>query len=293
MNRQQSNKVVDGIQPLSVLTKIDTHNQEDILNKMTALNNELVNTQRTLVKQNGEISRLNKKLLIVNTDLEQFTYVASHDLKEPLRAIVSFMGLLKTKYADDLDDKAKTYIDFAIDGGKRMQKLITDLLELSRTSRQGSAKSAESFGAMLSEAKQNLYKLIRDNDAEIIIQAELPTLKVIRTDIVCLFQNLMGNAIKFRKKEFTPVVIVRAYEKEADWLFSIENNGIGIADGNLEKIFEMFGRLHTKKEFEGTGIGLAICKKVVEFHGGKIWAESEEGKGSTFYFTISKNMPST
>ncbi|MEP7108976.1 MAG: ATP-binding protein [Ferruginibacter sp.] len=293
MNKQQSNKTGDGTKSLNALTNMDRCKQEDALNKMTELNNELVNTQRILAKQNAEISRLNQKLLTVNTDLEQFTYVASHDLKEPLRAIIGFMELLKTKYGDDLDDKGKTYFDFAIDGGKRMQKLITDLLELSRTSRQNSAKSVESFSVMLSEAKQNLYKLIRDNEAEIIIQAELPTLKVIRTDIVSLFQNLLGNAIKFRKKEISPVVIVRAYEKEVDWLFSIENNGIGIDDSKLEKIFEIFSRLHTKKEFEGSGIGLAICKKVVEFHGGKIWAESEEGKGSTFYFTISKNIAST
>jgi signal transduction histidine kinase len=223
-----------------------------------------------------------------NNELEQFAYVASHDLKEPLRMVTSFIGMLKNKYGYQLDAKAHTYIDFAVDGSKRMQQMIADLLELSRTASQDGVRELINLNDILNEVKQNIHKLIEENSAEIITKTELPVLTVYRADILRLLQNLLSNAIKFRKKEINPVIVVSMTEKEKEWLFRIEDNGIGIEPDKFEKIFEIFSRLHSQESYEGTGIGLAICKKIVERNGGKIWLESEEEKGSVFYFTIKK-----
>ncbi|KAA9040852.1 GHKL domain-containing protein [Ginsengibacter hankyongi] len=260
---------------------------EAILNDMTTLNNELVNTQRKLAKQHAEIVELNKRLNEVNTELEQFTYVVSHDLKEPLRMITGFMGLLKSKYGAELDEKALSYISFAIDGGKRMQKMISDLLELSRTGRQNGVKELVNLDDILKDVQQNIFKLIEETHARITIESSLPVLAVSRGDINRLFQNLLSNAIKFGPKE-NKTVGIYAHEKDDSWQFAIRDNGIGIEEENFEKIFEIFTRLHSKDAYEGTGIGLAVCKKIVESHGGKIWVTSQKGKGSTFHFTLSK-----
>lgn len=255
---------------------------------MTVLNNELVNTQRLLMKQNTEINRLNKQLQFINADLVQFTYVVSHDLKEPLRMVTSFMELLKSRHGYALDEKAKVYINFAVDGGRRMQKMIDDLLELSRIGRENSVKEFTDINAIVKEVKENILKLTEETGAEIIIKTELPFLSVYRSDIVRLMQNLISNAIKFRKKDIPPVIYVNAKEEKDGWLFSIEDNGIGIEKEKFEKIFEIFTRLHARESYEGSGIGLAVCKKVVQHHGGTIWVESEEGIGSTFYFKLLK-----
>jgi light-regulated signal transduction histidine kinase (bacteriophytochrome) len=261
---------------------------QHILNEMTVLNNELVNTQRTLVKQNTEIARLNKQLQITNNDLVQFTYVVSHDLKEPLRMVTSFMELLKRKYGSALDEKGQVYINYAIDGGRRMQKMIDDLLELSRMGRKDSMKELTDINDIVKDVKENILKLTEDTGSEIIIKTELPVLSVYRSDIIRLVQNLLSNAIKFRKKEISTVIYLDAKEEKDAWLFSIEDNGIGIEKEKFEKIFEIFTRLHSNQTYEGSGIGLAVCKKVVAHHGGRIWVESEEGKGSTFYFSLLK-----
>jgi signal transduction histidine kinase len=225
-----------------------------------------------------------------NNELEQFAYVASHDLKEPLRMVTTFMGSLQNKYSSQLDERARTYIGFAIDGGKRMQKMIDDLLELSRTARLDKVKEAADLAEILEEVQQNIAQLIEDTGARVIVKARLPVLAVYRAGISRLWQNLLINAIKFRKKEVPPVVKISAAEREGDWLFSIEDNGIGIEPEYFEKVFDIFTRLHAQQTYEGTGIGLAICKKVVEQHGGSIWVTSEEGKGSIFYFTIKKQQ---
>jgi signal transduction histidine kinase len=239
-------------------------------------------------KQQQSLQQAMVMLQQKNNELEQFAYVASHDLKEPLRMVISFMGLLKEQYGPELDEKANTYIGYALDGGKRMQKMIADLLELSRTAHHNAVKEWVNLGVILVEVKQNIFQLIEESKAEIIIKADLPLLAVYRVDITRLLQNLLSNAIKFRKKETNPVIHFDTTEKEEGWLFSIQDNGIGIKKEKFEKIFEIFTRLHSQETYEGTGIGLAVCKKVVEHHGGKIWVESEEGNGSTFHFIIQK-----
>ncbi|MEO8415721.1 MAG: ATP-binding protein [Ginsengibacter sp.] len=272
----------------SEIAKSDFSNDEDLFNKMMELNNELVNTQRILFKKNEEISGLNKKLTAANVNLEHLMYVVSHDLKEPLRMITSFMSLLKNKYSQILDEKANTYIGFAVDGGKRMQEMITDLLELSHTASHNNQRKLVDLHELFNEAHQNLFNPIKESEAEIVIEGELPGLVVNQTDIIRLFQNLVGNAIKFKKIGTVPEIILKVVENQDEWLFSVQDNGIGIPATKFEKIFEIFGRLHSKDEYEGTGIGLASCKKIVEGNGGKIWLESEENIGSTFYFTIPK-----
>jgi len=259
-----------------------------ILNEITALNNELVNTQRMLMKQNAEIAGLNKQLQFINADLVQFAYVVSHDLKEPLRMVTGFMELLKSKHGHALNEKGRAYVDFAIAGGKRMRKMIDDLLELTRIGRENSVKEFADIHDIVKEVKENILKLTEDTGAEIIIKTALPVLPVYRSDIIHLLQNLMSNAIKFRKKDIPPVIYLDAKEERDAWLFSIADNGIGIEKEKFEKIFEIFARLHAKESYEGSGIGLAVCKKVVQHHGGTIWIESEKGKGSTFYFTLLK-----
>ncbi|MBX2939426.1 MAG: GHKL domain-containing protein [Ferruginibacter sp.] len=261
---------------------------EYLLNEITVLNNELVNTQRMLVKQNIEITRLNHQLQLTNADLIQFTYIVSHDLKEPLRMVNSFMELLKNKHGHTIGEKGQMYINLALDGGKRMQKMIDDLLELSRIGRDNSVKELTDLNEVVKIVKENILKLIEETKAEIILGTTLPVIPVYRSDMIRLIQNLLSNAIKFRKKDTIPVIYIAAKEEKDIWVFSIEDNGIGIDKEYFEKIFDIFTRLHTKESYEGSGIGLAICKKLVQYHGGNIWIESTKGKGTTFYFTIQK-----
>jgi signal transduction histidine kinase len=254
---------------------------QETLDKEKLLKQQLHTQQQSLQQA---LTMLEQK----NNELEQFAYVVSHDLKEPLRMVTNYMDLLKMKYGKQLDEKANTYIHFAMDGGIRMEKMIADLLELSKTACQGVTKELVDLNEILTEVEQNIFKLIEENSAQIIKKTELPVLAVYRPYTISLLQNLLSNAIKFRKKETNPVVVVSATEKEYDWLISIEDNGIGIREEKFETIFEIFTRLHSRESYEGTGIGLAICKKIAEMNGGRIWLESEEGKGTTFHFIIKK-----
>jgi signal transduction histidine kinase len=254
---------------------------QETLDKENQLKLALSIQQQSLQKALGLVQQK-------NNELEQFATVASHDLQEPLRMVTSFMGLLKNKYGAQLDERAHTYINFAVDGGKRMQTMISDLLQLSRTGRRDTPKEIINLGEIVKEAEQNIFKLIDENNARIIISTPLPDVKVYRGDMSRLFQNLFSNAIRFRKKETEPVIRISATEQEDCWLISVEDNGIGIEKNKFEKIFEIFSRLHAQDAYPGSGIGLAVCKKVVEQHGGNIRVDSEEGKGSTFYFSIEK-----
>jgi len=219
-----------------------------------------------------------------NEELEQFAYVASHDLQEPLRMVSSYTQLLAKRYRGRLDTDADEFIGFAVDGANRMQGLITDLLALSRVGTRGKKLELSECESALGQALTNLRGALEASGA-VVTHDPLPALIIDKSQIVQLFQNLIGNAIKFHGEEPSHVH-VSAQQVENEWSFSVRDNGIGFDPQYAERIFAIFQRLHTREEYAGTGIGLAICKKVVERHGGRIWVETQPGKGSTFHFTI-------
>ena len=228
-----------------------------------------------------------EELAKLNAELEQFTYVASHDLKEPLRMISGFIQLLEKRYKDKLDEEANDFIAFVVDGAKRMQDLINSLLEYSRIGRHHKEFENVNLNDVLKDVIDNLKQLINETNAEVIYDL-LPILTGNEVELIQLLQNLISNAIKFHKEEETPVVHISAKLQKNQWIFSVRDNGIGIDPKDFERIFIIFQRLHVRDAFGGTGIGLTICKKIVERHSGKIWVESEVGRGSTFFFSILK-----
>jgi signal transduction histidine kinase len=219
-----------------------------------------------------------------NHDLEQFAYIASHDLQEPLRAVDGYVKLLQRRFPQLVDAKALEYINGAAEGASRMERLINDLLAFSRVGTRGGVFSPADLDAILNEALHNLQTSIKSAEAK-VTRDPLPTLAVDATQTMQLFQNLIGNAIKFRG-ERSPEIHVGAQQEPGRWVFSVRDNGIGIEPEYFDRIFEVFQRLHTRKHYPGTGIGLAICKKIVERHDGAIWVKSEPGQGSTFYFSL-------
>jgi PAS domain S-box-containing protein len=221
-----------------------------------------------------------------NEELQQFAYVASHDLQEPLRMVTSYLQLLEQRYKDRLDEDASEFIGFAVDGASRMKALINDLLAYSRVQTRQKVTTFEMQSA-LDRALNNLQLRIEESGA-VITHDELPKIKGDEHQFVQLFQNLIGNAIKFRG-ERTPEIHIGVNKDRREWRFCVRDNGIGIEKQYAERIFIIFQRLHTQGKYPGTGIGLAICKKVVERHGGRIWVESQPGEGSTFYFTVPVN----
>ena len=222
-----------------------------------------------------------------NKDLEQFAYIASHDLQEPLRMVSSYTQLLAERYGEQLDDKAKKYIEYAVNGAIRMQRLINDLLTYSRINTQGGAPQPTDSHSVLGEALRNLSAAIEESRA-IVANDDLPMVRADASQLMQVFQNLIANAIKFRRADDAPRIHVSAKDLGHEWCFLVKDNGIGNDSKYAEKIFVIFQRLHTLQEYPGTGIGLAMCKRVVERHGGRIWFESELNKGSTFYFTLPK-----
>lgn len=233
--------------------------------------------------------KLNEDLLRSNRELEQFAYVASHDLQEPLRMVSSFTQLLAQRYQDKLDQDAKEFIQFAVDGATRMQVLINDLLSYSRIQTRGKSFAKVDMHQVMGKAIYNLSIPIQEKSA-LVTNDNLPTAEVDEGQMVQLFQNLIGNALKFCKE--SPRIHVSCKEEKNQYVFSVKDNGIGIEKQYFERIFQIFQRLVPKEEYQGTGIGLAICKRIVERHGGRIWLESEPGKGSVFYFTLFKNKKS-
>jgi PAS domain S-box-containing protein len=242
---------------------------------------------RRLRELNLSLKEQTKELAASNAELEQFVFVASHDLQEPLRMITSFLTQLEKKYDSVLDDKGRQYIHFATDGAKRMRQVILDLLEFSRVGHADPERNTVDLNQVLEEIISMHKQLVKERDA-IIEFDKLPKINAVRSLILQLFQNLINNAIKYQEKDHKPVVKIAWSEDDDYWHFRIRDNGIGIAKEYSEKIFHIFQRLHGREEYTGTGIGLALCKKIVQEHGGEIGVESEEGKGSTFYFTIAK-----
>ena len=231
-----------------------------------------------------ELNKLSDELARSNADLQQFAYTASHDLQEPIMVVAGFVKLLAKRYKGKLDEKADEFIEHAIDGTERMQVLIKDLLDYSRVGSTDKSFTPTDCLSVLDKAVFNLQIAIKESGA-VITHDDLPTVTADSSQLARLFQNLISNAIKFCGKE-APKIHISAKQKEDEWIFSIKDNGIGIDPKFSEQIFVMFQRLHTKKEYPGTGIGLATCKKIIERHGGRIWVESEPGKGSTFFFVI-------
>ncbi|OGJ87753.1 MAG: hypothetical protein A2268_02555 [Candidatus Raymondbacteria bacterium RifOxyA12_full_50_37] len=222
-----------------------------------------------------------------NTELEQFAYVASHDLQEPLRMVASYVKLLEKRNKDKLDADSIDFINFAVDGAIRMQRLINDLLTYSRVSTKGKPFEVVKCNTVFEATIKNLEVAIREKKA-VITHDFLPELKGDEGQLVQLFQNLIGNALKFCKDR-TPGIRITAKQEARAWVFGVHDNGIGIAPENHERVFQIFQRLHSREEYEGTGIGLAVCKKIVERHGGRIWVESEVKKGTTIWFTLHSN----
>ncbi|MFO7535594.1 MAG: ATP-binding protein [Kiritimatiellia bacterium] len=248
------------------------------LENSTDLIRQLHEQQAALRQKEAELARSNK-------DLEQFAYVASHDLQEPLRAVGGFLSLLRDRYKGQLDEKAQEFIGFSVDGASRMSALIKDLLEYARVGAEGKEPTAMDLTAAANDAIANLGSGIEELHAEITV-SPLPTVKADAAQMKRLFQNLIGNALKFRVEGRRPVISIGAKQDAGEWLIHVADNGIGIAPADSERIFKVFERLHGREEYPGTGIGLAICKKIVERHGGRIWVESGPEQGATFWFSL-------
>jgi len=231
-----------------------------------------------------ELMQLSDELRRSNADLQQFAYAASHDLQEPLRVIAGFIKRLEKRYRDKLDEKAHEFIDYAVEGVGRMQMLIRDLLAYSQVETKGKRFEPTNCGEVVEQALFSLQSAVEESGAEVTYDI-LPSVMADNSQMSRLFQNLIGNAIKFRGKDM-PRIHIAAEHTGNEWVFSVRDNGIGIDPEYFDRIFVIFQRLHSREEYDGTGIGLAICKKIVEHHGGKIWVESEPGRGSTFYFSV-------
>jgi signal transduction histidine kinase len=245
---------------------------------------DLRDSYAELERTKEDLERKSQELARSNDDLKEFAYAASHDLQEPLRIIRGYVQLLAKRYKGKLDADADDFIKYAVEGVGRMQRLIKDLLEYSSLGINGETLKPSECTELVHRALANLQAAIQESGAEVTYDP-LPAIAVDPSQVSRVFQNLIGNAIKFHGEE-APRVHISAEQRGEEWVFSVRDNGIGMDPDQSERIFMIFQRLHPREEYDGTGIGLAICKKIVERHGGRIWVESEEGKGSTFYFTI-------
>lgn len=268
----------------SLKNNANSYKPEEIKN----LQQQLVKYEKDIVLKDAEINRLSEKLEMAKRNMDQFSYVASQDLKEPLRMVTSYLALLKNKFGAQLDVKANTYIDIAIDGGAKLHIMFNSLLDLSQICKKDVQKKQVNLDAVLLEVFMNISKKIKEYNAQINVITPLPVLPVYEKSVTLLLENLIRNAIKFSKKDEIPVVEISATEKKSVWEFCIADNGIGIEAFHYQQIFAVFSKLHTAVTYPGNGIGLAICKKAVEQHGGTIWINSEINIGSKFYFTLPK-----
>ena len=279
-----------------LLSKIwDESSQQDVIISLITQVSEEEKLELSLQKLNlildSRVKMLNQRtsdLEKVNRQLEQFVYVASHDLQEPLRTVTSYLGLLMEEKEEMLDEEGKQYVARITKAGKRLHVLLTDLLHYSRVGKNQQVEVLD-FGEMVAAAIEDLHIPIKESGARIEV-GELPCLLGSKKDIRILFHNLINNAIKFRKKDESPLIKIQAEKRENGYTFSISDNGIGIKEKHIPKIFTIFQRLHHQGEYEGTGIGLALCKRIISANKGSIWVESEPDKGTTFFFTLSSNQ---
>lgn len=249
-----------------------------------AMRRRIVDEIETIAAARSELDARNVDLARSNVELEQFAYVASHDLQEPLRKVISFVQLLQQRYSGQLDERADQYIDFAVDGAKRMQGLINDLLKFSRVGRSVEGFDDVELTLCLESALANLSSVIEESGATVTF-GSLPLVSGDAGLLTSMWQNLVANSVKFRGED-PPVVLIEVTSAETEWLFSVTDNGIGIEPRFSEKIFVIFQRLHGRDAYGGTGIGLALCKKIVEFHGGRIWLDTEQQPGARLCFTL-------
>lgn len=270
----------DGVRFDAYLTIAPVFDEQDKLEGFVSVQNDITELKRA----KEELALHAKELARSNAELEQFAYIASHDLQEPLRMVSSYCQLLQRRYHGKLDADADDFIEYAVDGAKRMQVLINDLLEYSRVGTHGKPFESTDCSKVLEKALDNLKVSIQDCNAK-IVENKLPVAIADQTQLVQVFQNLIGNAMKFRKGN-EPKIVIDSRKQNGEWVFSVKDDGIGIETEFADRIFVIFQRLHNRKEYSGTGIGLAICKKIIERHGGRIWVESAAGEGSTFYFTL-------
>ena len=245
---------------------------------------ELVIANKELLFHNEEKAKRAAELAIANKELEQFAYIASHDLQEPLRTISNYMQVFEEDYLEQLDDNARKYIRSVSSATRRMSLLVHALLDYSRLGRDKQLVPVD-CNELLNNVIADLHTVITASSATIDV-TEMPELNAYETELGQLFQNLITNAIKFQNKDVQPEITIRSEKVDEKWQFSVSDNGIGIAPTHFRRIFDIFQRLHTDKEYQGNGIGLANCKKIVELHQGQIWVESTLGKGTTFKFTI-------
>lgn len=258
---------------------------EDRTAQLRQVNASLITEVAERKRAEESLKKIMEELERSNKELEQFAYAVSHDLQEPLRTVGSYIDLLAEKYKGKLDQKADKFISYAIDGAARMSSLINDLLAYSRVGTRGKQFAPVEMSSVFKKAEGNLNKAIDEGHA-VVTSDRLPQVFGDESQLVQLLQNLIGNAIKFRKKDAPPRIHVSAERKGSEWVFGMHDNGIGIEPGFQERVFTIFQRLHTREEYPGTGIGLAICRRIVERHEGRIWVESKPGEGSTFYFTL-------
>jgi light-regulated signal transduction histidine kinase (bacteriophytochrome) len=255
--------------------------------ELKALNETL---ERRVAERTAVAEQRADELARSNRELDDFTYVVSHDLKEPLRGIEAFSTFLAEDYADKLDEQGRKYIGVLRDSAMRMNALIEDLLVLTRIGRTRGEFATVSVESLLQDVRRNLAFALEDKKVDLRIQPDLPTITCQPAHLKQVFQNLISNAIKFNDKP-RPVVEIACHEDDSVYTLSVRDNGIGIDERYYERIFRIFQRLGRREDYEGTGAGLTICKKIVEARGGKIWLESKVGQGSTFLFTIPKEVP--
>ncbi|MET8173900.1 sensor histidine kinase [Streptomyces clavifer] len=252
---------------------------EDMRRRLVAELAESQERETLLAEQTGELRRS-------NSELEQFAYVASHDLQEPLRKVASFCQLLEKRYGTELDARGKQYIDFAVDGAKRMQVLINDLLTFSRVGRVHESWKPVDLDRSLDRALANLALIVEESGTTVVRADPLPELLGDATSLAMVWQNLIGNAVKFRRPDVPCRITVGCVREGEEWHLTVADNGIGIAPEFADKVFVIFQRLHARDEYEGTGIGLALCRKIIEFHGGRIWLDPGPAEGTLIHFTL-------
>jgi light-regulated signal transduction histidine kinase (bacteriophytochrome) len=272
---------------LKLAMKAMSHGAQDYLFKETINAEVMVRSIRYAIERNKlvqEQKAITSELQRSNAELQQFVYVASHDLQEPLRMVTSFLSLMERTFKHQLDPKAKEYIDYALEGGNRMRDLINDVLAYSRLDAHGKKFAPVDMNAVIAEVLTTLRETIEENKADVTVDP-LPTVAADESQMMQVMQNLIGNALKFHGPD-RPIIRISSSPEEREWTISVKDNGIGLDMADAEKIFLMFQRLNNRDEYPGTGIGLAVAKKIVERHGGRIWVESKLGKGATFFFTI-------